>query len=127
MTDERLLREQAYDINKICNTVHQANQKWWTDIETGARLDRNVPEMLCLVHSEISEALEGYRKGLMDSHLPDRTSIEVELADTLIRIFDIGAGLGLDLGGAYADKMRYNATRYDHTHEARRAVGGKKF
>jgi hypothetical protein len=45
----------------------------------------------------------------------------------LIRIFDIGAGLGLDLGGAYADKMRYNATRYDHTHEARRAVGGKKF
>lgn len=34
---------------------------------------------------------------------------------------------GYDLEGAYAEKMAYNATRIDHTHEARRIAGGKQF
>lgn len=33
---------------------------------------REVGTMLALVHSEVSEALEGFRKGLMDDHLPSR-------------------------------------------------------
>jgi NTP pyrophosphatase (non-canonical NTP hydrolase) len=117
----------SYVINSLCKEVHKANQQWWHDLETGEKLDRNVGEMLCLVHSEISEALEGYRKNQMDSHLPHRKAIEVELADALIRIFDLGAGLGLDLGGAYEEKMAYNAVRADHKREARLADGGKKF
>ena len=32
---------------------------------------------IALMHSELSEALEGHRKGLMDSHLPNRSSPEV--------------------------------------------------
>lgn len=117
----------AHVINQLCRDVHQANQKWWHDLETGQRLNRNVGEMLCLVHSEISEALEGHRKGLPDDKLPHRPMLEVELADAVIRIFDLAAGLGLDLGGAYAEKMAYNAVRADHQLESRKAAGGKKY
>lgn len=84
-----------------------------------------VPTKLALCHSELSEALEGYRKGLMDDHLPDRQMIEVELADTIIRILDLAAYLGLDVGGAIIDKLLYNADRADHKREARNAPGGK--
>lgn len=106
---------------------HAAAAQWWIDIETGEPLERNIGEMLCLVHSEISEALEGARKNRMDDHLPHRKQIEVELADALIRIFDIGGGLGLDLGGALAEKLAYNRSRLDHKVENRLKADGKKF
>lgn len=118
----------AWMINSLADAVHEANAKWWTDLETGEYpIKRNVPELLCLVHSEISEAMEGHRKNLNDDHLPERKMIEVELADAVIRIFDISAGLGLDLGGAYVEKMAYNAVRADHSIEHRKGENGKKF
>jgi hypothetical protein len=119
--------DKALFINSLCTEVHIANKKWWEDLNTGEPLKRNVGEMLCLVHSEISEALEGHRKSLKDDKLPHRPMFEVELADAIIRIFDIAAGLGLDLGGAYVEKMAYNATRQDHTVEGRKAIGGKAY
>jgi NTP pyrophosphatase (non-canonical NTP hydrolase) len=99
---------------------------WFSNIETGERVERNVPEMLCLIHSEISEAIEGYRKNSMDDKLPDRAMIDVELADAMIRIADLAGYLGIDLSGAIVEKMEYNRTREDHKIEARRA-GGKAF
>ena len=75
----------------------------------------------------ISEAMEGARKGLMDDKLPNRPMLEVELADAVIRIFDMAGGLGLDLPGAMADKLAFNATRADHQLANRAADGGKKF
>ena len=93
----------------------------------GNRIDRNKGELLCLIHSEVSEAMEGERKGLMDDKLPHRRMAEVELVDALIRIFDYAGGFGYDLQGAFEEKMAFNATRKDHTHEARAAAGGKKF
>lgn len=84
-------------------------------------------EKLCLIHSEISEAMEGHRKGLMDDKLPHRPMIEVELADAVIRIADLAGALGLDLGGAIAEKMAFNANRPDHKPEARAAAGGKAY
>jgi len=86
-----------------------------------------VAEKLCLVHSEVSEAMEGHRKGLMDDKLPHRPMIEVELADAVIRIADLAGALGLDLGGAIAEKMAFNAVRPDHKPEARFAAGGKSY
>lgn len=86
-----------------------------------------VSQKLCLSHSELSEAMEGHRKGLMDDKLPHRPAIEVELADAVIRIGDLAGALGLDLGGAIAEKMAFNAVRPDHKPEAREAEGGKTY
>lgn len=119
--------EQMQAIRQLCVTVHEANAKWWIDLETGEPLKRNVGEMLCLVHSEISEALEGHRKNLMDDKLKNRPMIEVELADAVIRIFDLAEGLKLDLAGAFIEKMAYNRSRKDHTLEHRKSANGKKY
>jgi NTP pyrophosphatase (non-canonical NTP hydrolase) len=86
-----------------------------------------VCQKLALIHSEVSEALEGARKGKQDDHLPHRPGVEVELADAVIRICDLAGAMGLDLGGAVAEKMAYNAQRADHKLTARSAPGGKAF
>lgn len=86
-----------------------------------------VNEKLLLVVSEISEAMEGWRKDARDDKLPHRQMIEVELADAVIRIADLAGALDLDLGAAIAEKMAYNAVRADHKPENRAAAGGKAF
>jgi len=80
--------------------------------------------MLCV--SELSEALEGDREDLMDDHLPDRKMLEVELADAVIRVFDMAGGLELDIAGAIAAKLQYNCDRADHKLE-NRLNGGKRY
>ena len=144
-------------LNELSVEIHENNIKagWWTDIKFDQKIQalkdrgfdqataeaalsaiglerstlktRNVGELLCLVHSEISEAMEGARKNLMDDKLPHRKMIEVELADALIRIFDIAGAQGLDLGGAIAEKRAFNAVRKDHKLEDRLKDNGKKF
>lgn len=69
--------------------VHAENFKWWHDIHTGKRLDRDMGELIMLTVSEIAEAMEGERKDLMDDHLPHRKMAEVEIADAYIRFLDI--------------------------------------
>lgn len=118
-----------HQINNLVKTCFEASKKagWHTDIETGELIKRNKGEMLCLIHSEISEAMEGERKDLMDDHLPDRPMAEVELADAVIRICDYAGRWNYDLGGAIMDKLEYNAKRNDHKIENRLKNGGKKF
>lgn len=115
------------DLNDYAKEVHAANEKWWKDVRTGEPIERNFGELIALCHSELSEALEGHRKNLMDDKLPHRRMAEVELVDCLIRIFDVGAGLGMDLQGAYAEKMAFNAVRADHQREHRLQENGKKY
>ncbi len=123
-----LVAEAAGVLTRQCHGL-AASSGWWTDIKTGEDLSgkKNIPELLCLILSDISEAMEGHRKGLMDDKLPHRPMLEVELADAAIRIFDMAGGMGLDVAGAIAEKLAYNAMRADHKPENRAAEGGKKF
>ncbi len=85
------------DLNELAKTVHAANAKWWQNLETGERIERNKFELLALVLSEVSEALEGERKNLMDDKLPHRKMAEVEMADAFIRLLDYAGGFGIEI------------------------------
>lgn len=115
-------------LNHIAKRVHEANKKWWTDINTGEYpIKRNVGELLMLSVSELAEALEGDRKHLMDDKLPHRPMFDVEIVDTFIRLFDIAGAMIPEFGGIFEEKMAYNANREDHKIENRLKEGGKKY
>lgn len=118
-------------VNLLQSTCHDRarNAGWWVE-KNGDDIRANplcFGNKLLLVHTELSEAVEGDRKKLMDDHLPHREMREVELADALIRIFDLAGGYGFDLAGAVVEKLNYNAKRADHKPENRHAAGGKAY
>ena len=121
-------RIDADNLNDLRDEIHRRNVDagWWSNLTTGERIERNDGEMIALMHSELSEGLEGVRKNKMDDHLPHRPMVEVEMADTIIRILDYCGGRGLDIGGALVEKLEYNAHRLDHKRENRARADGKK-
>jgi hypothetical protein len=120
------MEEQINELRDLCYG-ESFSAGWHTNLETGELLERNKGEMIALIHSEVSEAMEGERKGLMDDHLPNRPMAEVEMADAVIRIMDYCGRWGYDIGGAIAEKLDYNRNRADHKIENRIKNGGKKF
>jgi NTP pyrophosphatase (non-canonical NTP hydrolase) len=118
--------EIARSINTLAGIIHLLNDQWWRDLKTNRRIKRNDGEMIALMHSELSEALEHVRKSTMDDKLPHRKGVEVEMADCVIRIMDYCAGRGLDLGGALVEKCIFNANRADHQRTNRLKPNGKK-
>ena len=105
---------------------HSVTAGWWDPLGS-PEAKYETPLKIALIHSEVSEALEGFRKNINDTHLTDRPMAEVELADALIRIFDLAGRHGFDVGGALVEKLAYNITRKDHQPGARAAGDGKKF
>jgi hypothetical protein len=108
-------------LNKLRDIVYNYNiRAGWYD------KPREFGTRIALLHSELSEALEGDRKGLMDSHLPHRRSSEVEIMDMFIRGFDLAGAENYDFA-ALAEKFEYNRHRQDHKRENRGSAGGKAY
>ena len=96
-----------------------AREKGWYSSE------RSIPELLCLIHSEISEALEEFRNGVevgaINYDLKDKpVGFGIEIADAVIRIADMCGYLGIDLEQAIEIKHEYNKGR-PHRHGNKKA------
>lgn len=97
-----------------------AEEKGWHEKE------RDFPEIAALIHSEVSEALEEYRKGRRPDEIYETKEnpgkpegIPIELADVIIRIYDWAGDNNVNMEEAIMIKHAYNKTRpYRH--------GGKK-
>jgi NTP pyrophosphatase (non-canonical NTP hydrolase) len=115
-------------INELAQEIHKnARKKGFFEKE------KNIGEMLALIHSEVSEALEADRKdryaNLSDSQLnvllgwvqdidfsedySDKVEgcFEEEMADIVIRVLDMCAFKGIDIERHIRAKMRYNSMR----------------
>lgn len=103
------------------------NAGWYNIPGTGESVERNFGEVVALMHSELSEALEADRKGLKDDKLPHRDGREVEFTDCIIRILDTAEALGMDIGSAFVEKNRFNIARSDHRLSERAKTNGKKY
>lgn len=87
----------------------------WNRVQGFWESQPNFGEKIALVHSELSEALEGNRLSAESDKLPGFRSEEEELADALIRILDMAGGFNFALGSAFVAKLRVNLKRpYKH-------------
>jgi NTP pyrophosphatase (non-canonical NTP hydrolase) len=109
MTFAKAFNDTAAIVNAIA-----VEKGWWQG-------DRNEGELIALMHSELSEALEGLRHGNPPSdHIPAFSAVEEEFADVVIRIMDHAAAKGYRVGEALEAKIAFNRSR-PHKH------GGKAF
>jgi len=99
----RLETVEKRTIQSLVKEAHETavEKGWWRD-------ERSLLDCIALIHCELSEAVEAYRKG-------DEAHVVEELADVLIRVFDLCGRRGWNLEKSVLDKMAFNKTRsYRH-------------
>ena len=102
--------------NEMMEYVHE-----WSKLKGWWEQERNDGELLMLAVTELAEACEGLRHGNpQDDKIEGFTAAETELADCIIRLFDMARARGWRVAEALCVKMDYNETR-EHRH------GGKRF
>lgn len=130
-------------LNELAKDIHRTavEKGWWGDLSDyrpdrpgGHNYARNFGEILCLIHSEVSEALEEYRDGHPLTEIRHEATghpevapetgvlygwkpegVPVEMADIIIRVLDACAALGIDIDRALQLKTEFNKTR-PHKH-----------
>ena len=111
-------------LNDLASYVHEVavHKGWWPD---GLETEREFPELIALMHSELSEALESwrdhedpyFRKEVKSPPTSPLTTVfkpegwGVEMADCIIRILDACEYYGLNIANILKEKMFYNLTR----------------
>jgi len=87
------------NIKEISIKIHEnaVNKGFWDT-------KREFGTLIALIHSELSEALEGDRK-------EDYVNVGEELADVFIRLCDVCVGYGYDLEKEVLSKMEKNKNR----------------
>jgi NTP pyrophosphatase (non-canonical NTP hydrolase) len=109
-------------INDMMSKIHEDNVErgWWDGfkfpLDVQSQKDRSVViEKLCLVHSELSEALEdvrhGHPLGGVHYEITKPCGFPTEIADAIIRLLDLAAVCGIDMETVILEKLAYNRTR----------------
>jgi len=134
-------KEETFEaLNLIVDECHDTSNRsgWWDKYQGKDLSPEEIASKLCLVHSEVSEALEEVREANLSPYytlnvngsdetviVPGGTvnakpeGLPSELADVIIRVFDLCGYMGVDIVTALRVKMDYNKTR-SHRH------GGKQ-
>ena len=99
-------------LNDLAQEIYNnaVSHGWWDK-------EREIPEIIALCHSELSEALEEYRNGKPFYYEKDGKpeGVAVEMIDCIIRILDWAGHEDLDVDDILQWKMEYNKNRpYRH-------------
>ena len=124
-----MTRDDAYTISRVAHDVHCVNvdNGWWEDRKAISAAHPNgkhqvILAALALVTTEISEAVEAIRKHdpttWTDTKAKD--TFARELAGATLRIMDLAAWTGVDLGEAIRAELEANKAR-GHRHGGKAA------